>query len=173
MVVGTLSFSCGDRCHVKLLASGPAKCCDRVRETRAQKTTNEFLESECGIPAPHLCSMFAIPFSTNVVSVGGSECFDKTFFLSLLFFPAWSTGPAARRERRERGPHTYKIDTNTCLFLPHYAALHNVKKAPPGRGYEKRVGLGNLSLLLSLFIWFLYISFGLLPFFYTWCGAVP
>ena len=122
---------------------------------------------------PHLCSMFCIPFSTNAVSVGGSECFDKTFFLSLLFFPAWSTGPAARRERRERGPHTYKIDTNTCLFRPHYAALHNVKKAPPGRGYEKRVGLGNLSLLLSLFIWFLYISFGLLPFFYTWCGAVP
>ena len=136
MVVRTLSFSCGDRCHVKLLASGPAKCCDRVRETRAQKTTNEFLESECGIPAPHLCSMFAIPFSTNVVSVGGSECFDKTFFSSILSCGA------------------YKIDTNKCLFRPHYAiAPHNLKKAPPGRGYEKRAGLWNLSLhLASLFL---------------------
>ena len=29
----------------------------------------------------------------------------RNVFLSLLFFPAWSTGLAARRERRERRTH--------------------------------------------------------------------
>ena len=48
----------------------------------------------------------------------------------------------------------YKIDTNKCLFRTHYAiAPHNLKKAPSGRGYEKRAGLWNLSLhLASLFL---------------------
>ena len=95
---------------------------------------------------------------------------DRNVLIRLSFFLFYSflRGPLVL-QHGEKGER----EDRTCLFRPHYAALHNVKKAPPGRGYEKRVGLGNLSLLLSLFIWFLYISFGLLPFFYTWCGAVP
>ena len=70
-----LTSRCCDPTGSRCFAGGPGGRCNS-------------LESGCGIPAPHLCSMFAIPFSTNAVSVGGSECFDKTFFLSLLFFPA-------------------------------------------------------------------------------------
>ena len=31
-----------------------------------------------------------------------------------------SCGVLQDGEKGERGPHTYKMDTNTCLFRPHY-----------------------------------------------------
>ena len=69
-----LTSRCCDPTGSRCFAGGPGGRCNS-------------LESGCGIPAPHhLCSMFAIPFSTNAV----------------FLFYSFLRGPAGRRERRER-----------------------------------------------------------------------